>query len=148
MDSSQFREWLEVVGIFGVLASLIFVGLQMSQDRTIAQATLYQMRADAVREMMAIRIEHSDIMLLVEQPVESLGPEEFLPVNSAIMGHMSHFENTHNLYQLGLLNREQWDSDIPIICDMFEAPLVRGHWERSRSTYRSSFVEAVELACK
>lgn len=119
----------------------------MSQDRTIAQATLYQMRADAVREMMALRIEHRDIMQLVEMPVESLEPEEFLPVNAAIMGHMSHFENTHNLYQLGMLNREQWDSDIPLICDLFEAPLVRGHWERSRSTYRASFVDEVEGAC-
>jgi hypothetical protein len=137
-----------VIGIFGVLASLIFVGLQMSQDRTIARATLYQMRADAVREMMVIRIEHRDIMLLVEQPVESLEPDEFLPVNSAIMGHISHFENTHNLYQLGMLDREQWDSDIPLICDMFDAPLVRGHWERSRSTYRASFVDEVERACE
>ena len=120
----------------------------MKQDRTIAQATLYQMRADAVREMMAIRIEHRDVMELAEGPVDSLAPEEFGPVNAAIMGLMSHFENTHNLYQLGLVSEEQWNSDIPLICDNFNAPLVRGHWKRWKITYRASFVEEIEDACR
>ena len=33
MDSAKLNDWLQVVGLFGVIASLIFVGLQMKQDR-------------------------------------------------------------------------------------------------------------------
>ena len=38
MDSAKLNDWLQVVGIFALVASLIFVGLQMRQDRQIALA--------------------------------------------------------------------------------------------------------------
>jgi len=38
MDSAKLNDWMQVVGIFAVVASLIFVGLQMRQDQEIAQA--------------------------------------------------------------------------------------------------------------
>ena len=54
-DLSKINEWLQVVGIFGVLASLIFVGLQMKQAHEIALSNTYQSRSDAtVDAMMAV----------------------------------------------------------------------------------------------
>ena len=44
MDSAKLNDWLQVIGLFGVIASLIFVGLQMKQDREIALAGTYQDR--------------------------------------------------------------------------------------------------------
>jgi len=40
MDSAKLNDWMQVVGIFAVVASLIFVGLQMRQDQLIARAEL------------------------------------------------------------------------------------------------------------
>ncbi len=45
MDSAKLNDWMQVVGIFAVVASLIFVGLQMIQDRKIALAGQYQERS-------------------------------------------------------------------------------------------------------
>lgn len=39
MDKSSWKVYAEVVGITAIVASLIFVGLQMRQDRVIAVAT-------------------------------------------------------------------------------------------------------------
>ena len=36
MDSAKLNDWLQVIGLFGVVASLIFVGLQMKQEHEIA----------------------------------------------------------------------------------------------------------------
>jgi len=36
---------MQVVGIFALVASLIFVGIQLKQDREIARVELYQSRA-------------------------------------------------------------------------------------------------------
>jgi hypothetical protein len=44
MNSSKINDWLQVVGLFGVIASLVFVGLQMRQDREIALSEAYQDR--------------------------------------------------------------------------------------------------------
>jgi len=52
MDSSKLNDWMQVVGIFAVVASLIFVGLQMKQSQDIALAAQYQARAEAAQNMM------------------------------------------------------------------------------------------------
>ena len=46
MDSTKLNDWMQVVGIFAVVASLIFVGLQMKQSQEIAVAAQYQERAN------------------------------------------------------------------------------------------------------
>jgi hypothetical protein len=36
MDSAKLNDWMQVLGMFAIVASLIFVGLQMKQSRDIA----------------------------------------------------------------------------------------------------------------
>jgi len=40
MKSTRIEDWLQIAGLFGVIGSLIFVGLQMRQDREIALAEI------------------------------------------------------------------------------------------------------------
>lgn len=37
MDSAKLNDWLQVIGIFALVASLVFVGLQMKQTQEIGQ---------------------------------------------------------------------------------------------------------------
>ena len=53
MGSVKLNDWLQVVGLFALVGSLVFVGLQMRQTHEIALVTLYQMRSDAARDLMA-----------------------------------------------------------------------------------------------
>ena len=46
MDSAKLNDWMQVVGIFALVASLIFVGMQMQQDRTLAGVEALSSRAD------------------------------------------------------------------------------------------------------
>lgn len=41
VDSQELNDWLEIVGLFGVIASLIFVGMELRQDRQHAAAQTY-----------------------------------------------------------------------------------------------------------
>jgi hypothetical protein len=41
MDIAKINDWLQVVGIFGVIASLLFVGMQMKQTHEITLANTY-----------------------------------------------------------------------------------------------------------
>ncbi len=47
LDSAKLSDWLQVVGLFAVVASLIVVGLQMKQTDAIALSAIYQERAIA-----------------------------------------------------------------------------------------------------
>jgi len=52
MDSAKLNDWMQVIGIFALVASLIFVGLQMKQTHEIALSDAYQSRAATVIEMI------------------------------------------------------------------------------------------------
>lgn len=55
MDSRKLNDWLQVIGLFGVLAGLIFVGLQLRQDRQIAIA-------EGVSRSVGFRQDWADVM--------------------------------------------------------------------------------------
>ena len=52
MDSAKLNDWMQVIGIFALVASLVFVGLQMRQAHEIALSDIYQSRAASVIEMV------------------------------------------------------------------------------------------------
>ena len=52
MNTSKLNDWMQVVGIFALVASLIFVGLQMKQTQEIALSDAYQSRAATVIDMI------------------------------------------------------------------------------------------------
>ena len=51
MDSVKVNDWMQVAGIFAVVASLVFVGLQIQQDRAIATVESLSSRADTITEL-------------------------------------------------------------------------------------------------
>ena len=38
MDSGKLQDWMQIVGLFSLVGSLIFVGLQLKQSHEIALA--------------------------------------------------------------------------------------------------------------
>lgn len=48
MAMAELDDWLQIVGIFAVVASLVFVGLQLKQTQEIAIAGQYQQRIDSL----------------------------------------------------------------------------------------------------
>jgi hypothetical protein len=53
MDSAKLNDWMQVIGIFALVASLIFVGYQLKQDREIAMAATYQERTSATTAVLS-----------------------------------------------------------------------------------------------
>ena len=51
MHSNKLNDWLQIVGLFGVIGSLIFVGIQLKQTQAIALSETYMNRSTAVADM-------------------------------------------------------------------------------------------------
>jgi hypothetical protein len=51
MDSAKLNDWMQAAGIFAVVASLVFVGLQIQQDRAISTVESLSSRADILAEL-------------------------------------------------------------------------------------------------
>ena len=148
MDSAKLNDWMQVIGIFALVASLLFVGLQMRQDQEIAKATLYQMRSDSARELGMAVLENSELREVIFRSMTNgthdLSPNDLMLVDFNCQTILGHFENSHHLYQLGFLSTEQWTADRSQIAQLLNTMCKQSWTEQQRSTYRPSFVEEID----
>ena len=72
MDSQKLNDWMQVLGIFALVGSLIFVGLQMQQTQEIAIASHYQSRAETTMNLLLTAIE-ADYLPVPDEALLMLG---------------------------------------------------------------------------
>jgi hypothetical protein len=86
MDTQKLNDWMQVLGIFALVASLVFVGLQLQQDRHLIRAELGAHSQD-FSAMVDLALGDPDVSSawakMVERP-EDLTVEEMLRVNSVL----------------------------------------------------------------
>jgi hypothetical protein len=61
MNSSKLSDWLQVIGLFSVLAGLLFVGLQLRQEQELAQAARIQTALDSERAWGELIIDNAEL---------------------------------------------------------------------------------------
>ena len=114
MKSAKLRDWLEIVGIFSVVASLIFVGLQMRQAQQISLSQAYQARTTAAAEFSANfagnAVALSGYRKAVQGDGDSITAEEFEALRRMVMAVMYLYDNAHYQYQMGFVSEEFWDT--------------------------------------
>ena len=91
MDSAKLSDWMQVIGFFALVASLIFVGLQIRQDQEIA-----------IVEAMSHRFENAEALtnLVNENPdiwVRGLDGEELSTEDFAIFSAIADVVEEHYL---------------------------------------------------
>ena len=60
MDSQKLHDWLQIIGIAAVVASLVFVGLQLKQSDEIALADIFESAAARGVEQRALVAANAD----------------------------------------------------------------------------------------
>ena len=61
MRSLNWKDTAELVGISAIVASLIFVGLQLRQDREVALGQIYQSTLQSMVELESAMAENADV---------------------------------------------------------------------------------------
>ena len=56
MNSAKLNDWIQIVGIFAVVASLVFVGVELKLSRQTTVADVYQQRT-----ALSIQVQLSDL---------------------------------------------------------------------------------------
>ena len=112
MDSSKISDWLQIVGLFGVIVSLVFVGLQMKQSHEIALSSTYQARAQMTVDVNLVSSSTpeftSGTAKLYAGEINKITPQELVALEYNFGANMSLFENIHFQYESGYLPEEHW----------------------------------------
>ena len=61
MDSKKLNDWLQVLGMFGIMASLVFVGLQVKQTDVIASVEEQENAIQRHYDMLSLMTEQAEV---------------------------------------------------------------------------------------
>lgn len=143
MNAAGWRDIAELIGIAAIVASLIFVGLQMKQNHEIALAGQYQARAEVTLDLYSTFVEIDDIPNVpalrnrISETVTARSIAEILWLWIAM-------DNHYYQYKSGFLDEESWQAQLRNIKAIYAVCEVRFVWEWRKNGLRAEFVEMVE----
>ena len=143
----MFERWAQAFGFLGVIASLLFVGLEIKQSRDIAHAEIYQHRASMLldKNLGLVSPEQIEVTLSKIYDGEAeLTQFDAVVLDSVMERDFIYFENVHFQYQLGMISEEEWSSTRKLVQFGFLRPCAAPWWERTKGLWRNSFVAEVD----
>ena len=146
MKSLRIREIVEVLGVSAIVASLVFVGMQLKQSQDIAIATQYHERASLAIEFFSAQLESGDLgrwgrmtdpSSATEQSVEDLGRTYLTGLS-----YLTLADNHYYQFQTGFLDDESWRTQRRTLKRNFAHPASSARFAFGISTiaFRDSFV--------
>jgi len=128
MATGNWKESAELVGIAAIVASLVFVGWQMKQDRDIALAATYQERTTATVDLMVslannpiglaaeIKLDYGKLpndpippgLVVLPEGAPTISFQEFYSAVYESSAVWFLWDNSHYQYQAGYLPEEHW----------------------------------------
>ena len=164
MKTWTSHDWIQAVGMAAVIASLIFVGLQLKQSQEIAIAAQYQARLDAasghytaiLQSDAGLRVIGADIMVDIasdeaappefkawaaSQPVEELA---FRAIGATLL--LKSHDNVYFQYQSGFLSEEAWEALRVQLNVALDDPRTwcRAVFEKNPDVWRVSYQELIQ----
>ena len=153
MDSAKLNDWMQVVGIFALVASLIFVGLEMQQSQRIALSAAYQARADSSMNLRMAPLESETLQSAMAKvniqgiSLDQLTPEERIVLRGRWNTQMVYLENMHYQYLSGFITEEHWQTNRAELTGMLSRI---PEWRRSVlencNSFRDSFCAEIKAA--
>ena len=153
MKSISGKDLAEFVGIAAIVASLVFVGLQLRQSHEIALSEAWQQRSAMVTDVFLSLSDNEaaiDALIAANPPVEAeiidgVAPDDALAFEYWMYGMMSAIENVHYQYQLGYINEEGWQKARGALTHQLRVNALTGPGLQKYKTMASStFVQEIE----
>lgn len=146
MNSTKLNNWLQVAGQLGVIASLIFVGLQLKQTQAIALSDTYQNRTATMIAANSGAINSpaylSGAAKIYAGKADELTMPEAIALELQFGNVLAMIENNHLQYEAGFLPAEHWQRNLDELRCNLTVPLFRE--VTAFSALRESFHAVIE----
>ena len=147
MTLDQLGNIGELVGGIAVVASLIYVGVQLKQSAKVTRASVRQSIASRAGEAQFLVAQNDELLAVVTKlfQQEKLSPQENVRLHFFLGGLFRGTEEAYLLYREGFLDDDYWSTRANLALNYLRYPGVFEVWQgRFRSVYHPAFVEWVE----
>ena len=149
MKKVSLDTWIQLLGMIGLLGGLVFVGLEMQQNQTIALAAQANARTEMLLSRSLVIFEgRAELMHKVQTtPVDDLDEFEKWTKRSLDNWVYSLQANNYFQYQLGLLDDEQWTVIEKRIQENWDECTLRPRYTRNPDTAFTNYLSTLEDNC-
>jgi hypothetical protein len=148
MSASQLLgNFGEFIAAIGVVASLMFVGLQIRQSTKATRAQTHQAVTQSiltVGSLVSMRPEVFGTSCQSRDSLENLSPGDATFFLSAMFGMFKYFELMFVQHKEGSIDGESWTAWSQHILMYFHQPGVQSWWALRRGAFTQSFQQYLE----
>ena len=115
MKKPTVANLMESIGMLGIMGSLIFVGIEVSQNSSIARTASYQSYIDGFTELNLAQINDNDLNSLMVRASTGTSKSEFTPeevrkINLFYIAMLRQWEGLYRSVREGILREEMLTS--------------------------------------
>ncbi len=149
MSNTNWKDIVELVGISAIVASLIFVGLQMKQSQEIALSQAFQLRSDTSIDVLLATTENPTYIsgLRKGRAGEPLSEDEKGVMRQYVLVFLYMWENLHYQYVNGFIEKDRWLSGRELIRHLTtenNGLPIRATFEQSQSRFNTEFTQEIQ----
>jgi hypothetical protein len=148
MNADRLNKWLSLAANFGVIAGIIFLGLELRQNSELMRA---QSRTEMSQDTIDLLTMNVNDEKYLDTMTRALAGDELTEVEESqfrrtYYGWMWHWNNLVYLHRVGLYDDDEFSLQIEIIrADINGLPGLTRHWCTLRRRVASpELIEAIE----
>jgi hypothetical protein len=147
MGDLSWRQSAELVGMAAIVASLVFVGLQLKQSQDIAISTQYNSRTSMAIDIFSTQLESGDLNMWARlgglDSTTELSPEDLGRLYLTGLSYLTLADNHYYQFQNGFLDDESWNTQRRTLKRQLAHPASASRYTFRNSTtaFRDSFIE-------
>jgi hypothetical protein len=137
----------QTIGVLAILASLVFVGIQVRQNSEITRAQVHQQISDTFTVYLETMANHSNIIFggaRSRAGMDSLTDEELLRFSFLMAGLFKIWENAFYQYKSGFLDERNWQSNVKWMLTWYHMPGVQTWWCVRKDLFANEFQIFIE----
>ena len=146
MSLDQLATLSSIVASLAVIASLIFVGIQLKQSSLATRMMTAQINTQIMIDNFGRVIDHADIAAIFAGEIlsEDITPGQKLRIGNVFASTFRHLEMLHMHQRYGIHEKEMWQSSEARLGERISNPFIRSWWQASKQSYAPSFVTYVD----
>lgn len=151
MTLQDWADVSQVIGAIAVVASLLFVGVQLRQNTMAVRAQTSQAHAVGYQQIIAGIAENGEVASIWRRGLadyQSLNPDErarFLAFTSTLFRF---YESSQVQMLRGMLDAEHWHTIEQQVADLATQPGIQAWWALRRHWHSTRFREWIEAMPK
>ena len=147
MTLDQLGNIGEIIGAFGVIASLVYLAMQIRTNTEAERTSTYQLIVSdfgAMNNTMASTPELSHLFVQAMENYHQLSPDENARISQMFFQCFRYFENMFYQQRKGYLDDEVWIGWKRLMLTYYSRPGFQTWWAHRRDVYSEPFATFLE----